>query len=165
MKRSLILGVVAVAIAVGLWSVLSSHQSAPAITLATLQGQKLALESLRGKVVLVNFWATSCPGCIQEMPELIATSQKFKSKGVETIAVAMSYDRPDYVLKFAQQNALPFTVALDMDGQAARAFGDVRLTPTTFIIDKKGAIREQVIGTLDFKKLDKLLNKLVEAPA
>lgn len=165
MKRNLILAVIAVAIAVGLWSALSTHRSAPAITLSTLQGQKIAMESLRGKVVLVNFWATSCPGCIQEMPELVATSKQFKAAGVETIAIAMRYDRPDYVATFAEQNRLPFTVALDLDGRAAQAFGDVRLTPTTFIIDKKGVIREQVIGTLDFKKLHTLLTQLVETPA
>jgi peroxiredoxin len=109
--------------------------------------------------VLVNFWATSCPGCIKEMPGMVETYNQYKAKGFEIIAVAMSYDPPSHVVNFTQTRQLPFPVALDVKGELAQAFGDVRLTPTSFIIGKKGQILEQKIGELDFDKLKALLDK------
>jgi len=138
---------------------LLSKPDAPAVTFVTLDGRPIQLDSLHGKVVLVNFWATSCPGCIKEMPDLIETYKQYKDKGFEIIAVAMSYDPPSHVVNFAQTRQLPFPVALDMKGDHAREFDDVRLTPTSFIIGKKGQILEQKIGELDFVKLRKLLDE------
>ena len=132
---------------------------APAVTFTTLEGKPITLASLRGKVVLVNFWATSCPGCIKEMPGMIDTYKQYKNKGFEIVAFAMSYDPPNYVLNFVQTWQLPFPVALDVDGSHARAFGDVQLTPTSFIVGKDGRVLEQKIGELDFVKLRALLDK------
>ena len=154
-----LLVVVTLAIVVALAYTLLQKPAAPAVTFTTLEGQPIALESLRGKVVLVNFWATSCPGCIKEMPGMVETYQQYKNKGFEIIAVAMSYDPPNYVLNFVQTRQLPFPVALDIDGAHARAFGNVQLTPTSFIIGKDGAVLEQKIGELDFVKLKALLDK------
>ena len=136
-----------------------SKPGAPAATFVTLDGKPIQLDSLHGKVVLVNFWATSCPGCIKEMPGMIETYRQYKDKGFEIIAVAMSYDPPSHVVNFAQTRQLPFPVALDVKGDHAREFNDVRLTPTSFIIGKKGQILEQKLGELDFVKLRALLDK------
>ena len=76
--------------------------AAPAATFTTLEGKPITLNDLRGKVVLVNFSATSCPGCVKEMPDLIETYNQYKAKGFEIIAVAMSYDPPSYVVNFTQ---------------------------------------------------------------
>ena len=133
--------------------------AAPAVVFSTLTGEKISLDKLRGKVVLVNFWATSCPGCIKEMPGMIETYQQYKSKGFEIIAVAMPYDRPDYVLKFTQARQLPFPVALDIKGEAVAAFGNVTLTPTSFLIGKDGTLIEKKIGELDFVKLKATLDQ------
>ena len=138
---------------------LMDKPSAPAATFTTLEGNPIVLNELRGKVVLVNFWSTSCPGCIKEMPDLIQTYQQYKDKGFVVVAVAMSYDPPNYVANFAQTRQLPFPVALDVNGEHARAFGNVQLTPTSFIIGKDGSIIEQKLGELDFDKLKTLLNK------
>ena len=132
---------------------------APAATFVTIKGETIPLASLRGKVVLVNFWATDCPVCIKEMPQLIETYQKFKSRGFETVAVAMRYDPPVRVLQFSEQRALPFKVAFDPVGEHAKAFGDLTLTPTTFVIDKRGNIVYRVLGEPDFKKLHALLEE------
>lgn len=132
---------------------------APASSFTTLTGEKISLNELRGKVVLVNFWATSCPGCIKEMPGLIETYKQYQGKGFEVIAVAMPYDPPNYVLKFAQDRQLPFPVALDVKGEAVAAFGNVSLTPTSFLIGKDGALLEKKIGELDFAKLKATLDK------
>jgi len=136
-----------------------SKPDAPAVTFVTLDGRPIQLDSLRGKVVLVNFWATTCPGCIKEMPGMIETDNQYKAKGFEIIAVAMSYDPPSYVVNFTQTRQLPFPVALDVKGEFAQAFGNVQLTPTSFIIGKKGQILEQKLGELDFVKLKALLDK------
>lgn len=90
---------------------------------------------------------------------MIEIYQQYKGKGFEIVAVAMSYDPPNYVLNFVQTRQLPFPVALDIDGAHARAFGNVQLTPTSFIVGKDGTILEQKIGELDFVKLKALLDK------
>ena len=136
-----------------------SKPAAPDVTFVTLDGRPIQLGSLRGKVVLVNFWATSCPGCIKEMPGMVETYNQYKAKGFEIIAVAMSYDPPSHVVNFTQTRQLPFPVALDVKGDHARAFNDVRLTPTSFIIGKNGRILEQKLGELDFVRLRKLLDE------
>lgn len=132
---------------------------APAQTFTTITGEKISLAEQRGKLVLVNFWATSCPGCVKEMPELIETYKQYKDKGLVVVAVAMPYDPPNYVLKFTQDNQLPFPVALDIKGEAVAAFGNVSLTPTSFLIGKDGTILEKKIGELDFAKFRMTLDK------
>lgn len=139
---------------------LSKKIDAPkAAEFVSIKGEKTSLEKLKGKVVLVNFWATNCPGCIAEMPALIETHNKYQPKGLETIAVAMSYDPPNYVLAYAEKNKLPFFVTLDVSGEHARDFNDVKLTPTTYVIDKQGHIIQRVVGELDFPKLHALIEK------
>jgi len=157
--KPLLIAVAVLAIVGAVVYALMDKPDAPAATFTTLEGQPLALADLRGKVVLVNFWATSCPGCIKEMPGIVETYKQYKARGFEIIAVAMSYDPPNYVLNFVQTRQLPFPVALDVDGAHARAFGNVQLTPTSFIIGKDGRILEQKLGELDFVKLKALLDR------
>jgi peroxiredoxin len=147
-------------VAVGIF-VYTAKPLAPDASLTTLQGEHIDTASLRGKVVLVNFWATTCSSCIAEMPLLIATHQKFAARGLETLAIAMDYDPPEQVRAYAEKNALPFKVALDPDGAAAKSFEGVRLTPTTFLIDRQGRIVHKYLGPPDFNALHVLLEKLV----
>ena len=151
--------VAALAIVAALAYALVDKPTAPASTFTTLEGRQIALDDLRGKVVLVNFWATSCPGCIKEMPGMVETYNAYKDRGFEIVAVAMSYDPPNYVANYVQTRQLPFPVALDVKGEHARAFGNVQLTPTSFIIGKNGDILEQKLGELDFDKLKALLER------
>ena len=125
-----------------------------------LDGQRTHLQALRGKVVLVNFWATSCTTCVHEMPKIIATHEQFKARGYETLAVAMSYDPPAYVANFAESRKLPFGVAIDNTGSVAKSFGDVRLTPTSYLINKRGEIVKRYVGEPDFAALHVLVEKL-----
>lgn len=138
--------------------------AAPEVNLPTLAGGNLTISALRGKVVLVNFWATSCAVCVKEMPMLVATHRKFATRGYATVAVAMSYDHPNSVAEYAQKNALPFHVALDISGDIARQFGDVRLTPTSFVIDRRGRILKQYLGEPDEAELQGLLEKALAEP-
>ena len=141
---------------------LFKKESAPAVRFRTLTGEQIAMESLRGKVVLVNFWATSCATCVQEMPEMVETYKKYSDRGLEFIAVAMSYDPPNYVLNYSESRQLPFKVALDSDGQVAKSFGDVKLTPTTFVIGKDGSILKRYVGIPEFAAMHQLLEKALE---
>ncbi len=138
---------------------LFKKETAPSVSFRTLTGEQIAMESLRGKVVMVNFWATSCATCVQEMPEMVDTYKKYSDRGLEFIAVAMSYDPPNYVLNFSESRQLPFKVALDIDGQTAKSFGDVKLTPTTFVIGKDGTILKRYVGIPEFAAMHQLLEK------
>jgi len=151
------IGAVLLALAGAGFMTLNHQAPAPPSTFTRLDGQQVSMDSLRGKVVMVNFWATSCTTCVAEMPQMIATYNKFKSQGMEFVAVAMSYDRPDYILNYAQTRKLPFTVAYDASGAAAKAWGDVSMTPTTFVIGKDGAILKRYVGQPDFAALHTLL--------
>jgi peroxiredoxin len=150
-----------VAVAVAAWRVLGAREAAPAVSYTLLDGSSGSTAAQRGKVLLVNFWATSCVACVAEMPQIASTHQKFKARGYDTVAVAMDYDRPAAVAHFAQSRALPFGVAFDKSGELARAFGDVKLTPTTFLIDKQGRIVRRYLGAPDFAALDKLIDDLL----
>ena len=157
--KPLLIAVAALALLGALAYALMDRPRAPVSTFTTLDGRTITLEQLQGKMVLVNFWATSCPGCVKEMPHLIETYNHYRDKGFEVVAVAMSYDPPNYVANFVQTRQLPFPVALDVDGSHARAFGDVQLTPTSFLIGKDGHILEQTLGEIDFDKLQAQLDK------
>ena len=136
---------------------------APASTFVLLDGSSQTTADMKGKVTLVNFWATSCTTCVAEMPQIVATYDKFKDKGYDTIAVAMQYDPPSYVVNFAQTRKLPFKVAIDNTGKVAEAWGDVKLTPTTYIVDKQGQIVKKYVGAPNFDELHKLIEKLLAA--
>ena len=164
MKRAFYLASFLVAAGLGLaFFVFTSPAKAPDTSFVLLDGSRVKTSDLRGKVVLVNFWATSCTTCVAEMPSLVATHRKFQPRGFETIAVAMQYDPPSYVLNFAQSRKLPFMVAIDNTGALATAWDDVRLTPTTYVLDKQGAIVKRFVGTPDFPDLDRLLESLLAA--
>jgi peroxiredoxin len=150
---------VLLALVSGGYATLTQQTKAPAVTFISLKGEKISTDSLRGKVVMVNFWATSCVTCVKEMPQMVDTYNKYKGRGLEFVAVAMSYDAPNYVINFAETRRLPFTVALDPAGDLAKSFGDVSLTPTTFVIDKEGKIIKRYVGEPSFNELHALLEK------
>ncbi|MGH8668452.1 MAG: TlpA disulfide reductase family protein [Burkholderiales bacterium] len=166
MKVKLIAGLAAVAMAVVAAAAFTQRSAAaPQVRFATLSGETLATSDLRGKVLLVNFWATSCVVCVREMPRMIETYKKFAPRGYEMIAVAMSYDHPNQVADFAQRRALPFKVALDGSGELARGFGDVRVTPTSFLIDRQGRILKRYLGEPDWGEFHALVEKALNEPA
>jgi peroxiredoxin len=148
--------VVAVIVALAGWFAFNSSKPVPAATFTLLSGEKISTDQLKGKVYLINFWATDCTTCIKEMPQMVKTYNQFKGQGLEYIAVAMNYDPPSYVVNYAQTRSLPFKVAMD-DGSAAKQFGNVQLTPTTFVIGKDGKILKRYVGEPEYAELDKLL--------
>jgi len=167
-RRHLATAAVAAVVAVGGWLAFSgaqTRQAAPEVTYTLLDGQKLSTAQLKGQVVLVNFWATSCTTCVAEMPHLVSTYDKYRARGYRTVAVAMSYDPPAYVAGFAESRKLPFSVAIDNTGDIARQFGQVQLTPTTFLLNKRGEIVKRYVGAPDFAALHALVEQLLAEPA
>jgi len=138
-----------------------AQERAPTVDYTLLDGQKASSRQWAGKVMLVNFWATSCATCVKEMPQIVATHGKFKDRGFDTLAVAMSYDPPAFVAKFAETRGLPFGVAIDNTGSVAQAFGPVQMTPTTFLINKRGEIVKRYVGEPDFAALHGLIEQLL----
>ena len=166
MKNARIVTTAIVALAVGIGGVLSYRSfaaapMAPDVGYTLLDGSTASTRQLRGKVVLVNFWATSCTTCVHEMPQIVATHEKYKARGYETLAVAMSYDPPAYVIRFAQTRKLPFGVVIDNTGQIAKRFGEVQLTPTSVLINKRGEIVKRFVGEPDFVALHDLVEQLL----
>lgn len=158
--RIVLAGSLVIASVVGL-SACSGAQAAPESTFVLLDGSKMTTADLKGKVTLVNFWATSCVTCIAEMPKVISTYNKYKSQGYDTLAVAMSYDPPSYVVNYTETRQLPFKVAIDNTGAVAKAWGEVKLTPTTYLVNKRGEIVKQYVGEPDFAALHQLIEKLL----
>jgi peroxiredoxin len=154
----------ALVVAVGAWVALpgcSGAQLAPDSTFVLLDGTRQSTADMKGKVTLVNFWATSCVTCVAEMPQVASTYEKYHARGYETLAVAMRYDPPAYVVNYAETRKLPFKVAIDNTGAVARAWGDVQLTPTTYVVNKRGEIVKQYVGAPDFAALHQLIEKLL----
>ena len=138
-----------------LWYAPTGLKNSPDIGLVTITGEELQLASYRGKPLLVTFWATTCPGCIREMPHLIELYEELQPQGLEIIGIAMKHDPPNQVIAMSRARAIPYPIALDIQADAARAFGDVRLTPTTFLIAPDGRIVLQKTGEIDMKKIRK----------
>jgi peroxiredoxin len=162
---SAVAGVALLALAAAFFVNLSSQAQVPDVTFTNLKGEKISTQSLRGKVVIVDFWATSCATCVAEMPRMIDTFNKYNKQGLEFVAVAMREDQPNYVVNYAETRKLPFQVALDIQGSLAQAFGHVQMTPTTFVIDKQGHILKRYLGEPSFPELQQLLEKALAAQA
>jgi len=160
----ILLAAVALAVFTAIRLLPDAGDPAPAITLTTLDGRRLSVNELRGKVVLVTFWATTCPPCVKEIPHLVELYQALNRQGLEIIAVAMSYDPPSYVAAMVQRRRIPYPVALDPEGEAARAFGDVRQTPTSILIAPDGRIAAYRIGSLNRERLRAAIEQMLNPP-
>lgn len=142
------------AIALTSYLMLSNAAKLPSERLmTTLDGQQVKLSDYKGKIVLVNFWATSCTGCMQEMPELKKLQLKYGADRLQTIAVAMSYDNIEYIKNYNKKENMPFKIIHDADGKIASEFGGVTLTPTNFLIGKDGSLIKKYIGIPDYAEI------------
>jgi len=131
-------------------------------SMISISGEKISTQELLGKVYLINFWATDCPGCINEMPGLIDTYNNYKKQNFEVIAVAMFYDPPNRVLSFVEKENLPFPVVLDIEKKIMNNFKGIKLTPTSILIDHKGKIINTIIGEINFPEFNQSLEILLK---
>jgi peroxiredoxin len=161
MMKRIIAAVAAFAIGIiGLYAGVE-RRAAPDVRFATLSGKTLSTADLRGKVVLVNFWATWCADCIRETPKIVDTFRKYAPRGYETVGVAVRGDAPGAVAQFARARGLPYTVAVDASGDVAQRFGGVRITPLSILIDRDGRIVARYVGEPDWAALHAQIEKLL----
>jgi cytochrome c biogenesis protein CcmG/thiol:disulfide interchange protein DsbE len=138
-----------------------SRQTAPDFNLKTLDGKTLQLSALKGKVVLLDFWATWCPPCKAEIPHFKELYDQYRGKGLEIIGVALDEGGEKDVAPFAQQNQINYPLAAAGAQQLAQAYGGVRGIPTTFLIDKQGKIAKKYVGYQDKQVFEKEIQALL----
>jgi thiol-disulfide isomerase/thioredoxin len=136
--------------------------SSTSVSFTLLDGRTLNISELRGKPVLVSFWATTCAPCVEELPDLIELYRELHPRGLELIAVAMPYDPPVYVQTFARERDLPYLVALDVEGKVWRAFEEVKFIPTVFLLDSQGEMISRQVGKLDAARTRRLLEPFLK---
>ena len=133
----------------------------PPVSISTIDGRRFDSAAIEGRPLLVTFWSTTCAVCLREMPEMEALYRRFAPRGFEIIAVSMPWDPPGEVVRLARARALPYPVALDVDGAIGRAFGDVSSTPTHFLIEPGGDVAWRRTGELDFSGLGVRLQSML----
>jgi peroxiredoxin len=112
--------------------------------------RKVSLGDLRGKVVVLNFWATWCPPCIEEMPSLVQMQQRMKGKGVEVLAISLDADENAYH-KFLRDHNVDLLTVRDGDGKSNNLYGTFKF-PETYVIDRAGVMRRKFIGPVDWSQ-------------
>lgn len=165
MKRNLWVRnlLVVLLIALALWG--ARHKTvtiAPDISFTTITGKQIALKTLRGKPVLVTFWATICHSCVEEIPHLIALYNQFHPQGFEIIAIAMPYDPPNRVVAMTNEQKLPYPVVLDINSDFTKSFGRIWATPTTLLISPTGAIAKREVGAFDLTDMQTRIKQLLK---
>lgn len=146
-----------------LWQAPAGMKDSPEITLISIDGNEIQLAKLRGKPLLITFWATTCPGCIKEIPHLIELYEELSPRGLEIIGIAMDYDPPNQVLAARNAHNIPYPIVLDIHARASAAFGNVRLTPTSFLIDPDGKIVFQKIGEMNMTAIRQKILDMLES--
>jgi thiol-disulfide isomerase/thioredoxin len=139
----------------------STPRPAPNVIFKTIGGEQISLASLRGQPILVNFWASNCGYCLEEMPHLATLHRDLSGKGLHIIGVAMPYDIPSHVVQISKRLNIPYPIAIDPNDTVAKAFGNVRFTPTSFLINANGMIIDKTTGRINLNSLRKQINKLL----
>jgi len=145
------------------------HPDEPDVTFKNLQGQDVSLSSLKGKVVIVNFWATWCEPCRVEIPWMIGFQQKYADKGLTILGVAMDDEGKSVVAPYVQSTqfdvgghsmTMNYPIVLGNDDIAAK-FGGLLGFPTTIVISRDGKVQKRFIGLADEAELDKQIKALL----
>jgi len=118
---------------------------APKFTLRNLQGNLEGIDDYKDKIIIVNFWATWCAPCLEEMPAFEKLYRRYRSQGLTVLAVSLDKGDSTKVKKFVDTNSLTFPVLLDLDGVAEKLYPSFTI-PFTYVIDKKGRVAARVDG-------------------
>lgn len=146
-------------IAYAVFKIHASPNTMPDLNFISITGKQFGANSLRGKPILITFWATDCPSCVRDINHLIELHQRYHTRqGLEIIAVAMAYNPPHHVVAMTKAKAIPYNVVLDLNSNYAHAFGDISLTPNSFLIAPDGTIVLHKLGLLNIEKIEALLN-------
>src|SRR5512135_1039529 len=139
------------------------NRAVPPWQVALTDGRLLTSDALKGKVVLVNFWATWCPYCRKEMPVIDEFTRDYRSRGFEVIAISVD-DPPDKIAAWMKDKGYAFNAA-PTNATVTATFGSVTSVPTSFILDADGHIRHKIAGQVYYARLEKLVAPLLKAPA
>lgn len=161
-SRFIVLGILLMV--AGIYSVfLFKPPPAPAVSFKTISNKTIKLTDLQGQAVLITFWASNCQSCLKEIPHFKSLYQDYHQSGLEIIAIAMYYDRPNFVVDTVKAYQIPYNIVLDLDMQLAIAFGNVSLTPTTLLINPEGEIVFQTTGLFDLIAMQKRIESMINS--
>ena len=121
---------------------------APRLQLQSIEGKTVRLSDYKGKVVVLNFWATWCPPCREEIPDLVSLQKQYAARGVVVLGVSMDEGGPAKVARFAKKYGINYPVVMG-DEKTSENFGGIQVLPTTFIIDREGNIVDGLQGGAD----------------
>jgi len=143
----------------------AESRPAPYFAAVTPEGKKVSLDDLKGKLVILNFWATWCPPCRLEMPSMEKIYNEFKGEGLEVVAINFM-EGPESIKAFLKENDLTFTVLMDKAGEISQSYG-VHALPITFLIGRRGNVLARSIGYKDWhnKKTRKFISSLLKDEA
>jgi peroxiredoxin len=140
------------------------RKSAPDFTLKDATGVNVKLSDLKGKVVLLNFWATWCGPCKVEIPWFIEFQQTYKDRNFTVLGVSMDDDGWASVKQYVTEKKINYRVVIG-DDNLAKIYGGVESLPTTFVIDRAGRIASSHVGLVAKKQYEDEIQRLLEAPA
>ena len=139
----------------------STAEAAPQFSFTSLEGKTVALRDLGNKVVIVDFWATWCPPCREEIPHLNELYSKLKGRGLEIVGVSMDTDGTDGVKDFAREYKIQYPLVMG-DEKMAESFGGIIGLPTTIIIDRNGKIAKKYVGLPPAADMASVVQELVQ---
>jgi peroxiredoxin len=139
----------------------ATGQPAPAWKLKDLAGQEVSSDQFKGKVVVVDFWATWCGPCVSEIPGYVALQKKYGPQGLVIVGVSLDRKGPAHVKKFVDEHAMNYTIVMGDDG-ITEAFGGFNAIPTTFLISRDGRIINQKTGAAPAEDYEKLVKAALE---
>ncbi|MDH7512324.1 MAG: TlpA disulfide reductase family protein [Clostridiales bacterium] len=141
---------------------------APDFELTDLSGKKIALADYKGKVLFLNFWATWCPPCREEIPDFIEAYKENKDKGLEILGVSLDTKSKDFVIAFVEKYKINYPVVLESKSKTQRLIDDYepgQFIPTTIIIDKQGRVRHKQVGLMNKATLLKYFRQYASEPS
>lgn len=137
-------------------------KAAPSFTAQTIDGKALSTDDLKGKPYLAVFWATDCPTCIKEIPELVELQHKFKDQGFKVVAFALPHDEIDAIRAMREQKNMDYTIVFDQEGSISNAFGGIQVTPTNFLVSPNGKIVLHQLGMMDMGDVAQRISKMLK---